>query len=67
MESQSLALNHFQAVVKASRGLSFLKVSRKLNDTDLRYRTSNVITIPYIMLEGAHFKSAVGGVRESSP
>ena len=67
MGSDSIALNHFKAVVKASRGLSFLKVSRKFNDTDLRYRASNMITIPYIMLVGAHFKSAVGGVRESSP
>ena len=66
MGSESLARNHFQVVVRASRGLYFLKVSRKFNDTDLRYRASNMITIPYIMLVGAHFKSAVGGVRESS-
>ena len=37
-----------------------MKVSGKLNDTDLRYRASNMITIPYIMLVGAHFKSEVG-------
>ena len=67
MGSESLARNHFQVVVRASRGLYFLKVSRKFNDTDLRYRASNMITIPYIMLVGAHFKSAVGGVRESRP
>ena len=68
MGSESLARNHyFQVVVRASRGLYFLKVSRKFNDTDLRYRASNMITIPYKMLVGAHFKSAVGGVRESSP
>ena len=67
MGSESLAHNHFQAVVRARRGLLFLKVSRKFNDTGLVYRASNMITIPYMMLEGAHFKSAVGGVRESSP
>ena len=67
MGSESLARNHFQAVVKASMGLKFLKVSRKFNDTDLGYRASNMITIPYMMLVGAHLKSAVGGVRESSP
>ena len=67
MGSETLSRIHFQVVVRASRGLYFLKVSRKFNDTDLRYRASNMITIPYIMLVGAHFKSAVGGVRESSP
>ena len=67
MGSESLDRNHFQAAVRASRGLYFLKVSRKLNDTDLGYRASNMITIPYMRLVGAHFKSAVGGVRESSP
>ena len=65
--SESLARKHFQAVVRASRGLLFLKVSRKFNDTDLGYRASNMITIPYMMLVVAHLKSAVGGVRESSP
>ena len=44
-----------------------MKVSRKLNDTDMRYRASNMITITYIMLVRAHFESEVGGVRESSP
>ena len=63
----AVARNHFQAAVRAGRGLYFLKVSRKFNDRDLRYRGSNMITIPYIMLVGAHFKSAVGGIRESSP
>ena len=53
--------------MRASSGLQFLKVSRKFNDTDLGYRTSNMITLPYMMLVGAHFKSAVGGVSESSP
>ena len=67
MGSGSLVRNHFQAVVRASSGLLFLKVSRKFNDTDLGYRASNMITIPYMMLVGAHLKSAVGGVRESSP
>ena len=67
MGSDSLARNHFQAVVRASRGLLFLKVSGKCNDTDLEYRASNMIAIPYMMLVGAHFKSVVGGVRESSP
>ena len=67
MGSESLARNHFQAVVRASRGLYFLKVSRKFNNTDLGYRGSNMITIPYMMLVGAHFKSAVGAVRDSSP
>ena len=67
MGSESLARNHFQTVVRARRGLLFLKVSRKFNDTDLGYRASNMITIPYMMLVGAHLKSAVGGVRESSP
>ena len=67
MGSESLARNHFQAVVRASRGLLFLKVSRKFIDTDLGYHVSNMITIPYMILVGAHFKSAVGGVRESSP
>ena len=67
MGSESLARNHFQAVVKASTGLSFLKVSRNFNDTDLGYRASNMMTIPYMMLVGAHLKSAVGGVRETSP
>ena len=67
MGSESLARNQFEAVVRASRGLKFLKVSRKFNDTDLGYRASNMMTILYMMLVGAHFKSAVGGVRESSP
>ena len=67
MGSESLARYHFQTVVRARRGLLFLKVSRKFNDTDLGYRASNMITIPYMMLVGAHLKSAVGGVRESSP
>ena len=66
MVSESVACNHFLAVVRASIGLLFLKVSRKFNDTDLRYRASNIITIHYIIIVGAHFKSAVGGVRESS-
>ena len=52
---------------RTSRKLYFLKDSRKFNDTDLRYRASDMITIPYIILVVAHFKSAVGGVRESSP
>ena len=65
MGSKSLERNHFQAVVRANRGLLFLKGSRKFND--LIYRASNMITIPYMMLVGAHLKSAVGGVRESSP
>ena len=52
--------------MRASRGLLFLKVSRKFNDTDLGYRASNMITIPYMMLVEKHFKSAVGVVRESS-
>ena len=67
MRSESLARNHFQAVVRGLRGLLFLKVSRIFNDTDLRYRASNMITIPYIMLTGAYFKSAVDEVTESSP
>ena len=67
MGSESLARNHFQDVVRASRGLYFLKISRKFNDTDLKYRASNMIIILYIILVGAHFKSAVGCVRESSP
>ena len=67
MGSQSLARNLVQAVVKTSRGFQFLNVSRKFNDKDLRYRASDMITIPYIILVGAHFKSAVGGFRESSP
>ena len=67
MGSERLARNHFQAIMRARRGLSFLKVSRYINDTDLGYRASNMITIPYMMLVGAHFKSAVGEVRESSP
>ena len=42
-----------------------MKVSRIFNNTDLRYRASNMITIPYIMIVvGAHFKSAVVGFRE---
>ena len=53
--------------MRASKGLLFLEVSRKINYTDLRYRATNMNTKPYIMLVGAHFKSAVGGVRESSP
>ena len=44
-----------------------MKVSRKFNDTGLGYPTSNMITLLYMILVGAHFKSAVGGVRESSP
>ena len=48
-------------------------MSRKFNDTGLRYRASNMITIPYIMVVEApyimvveaHFKSAVGGDKES--
>ena len=67
MGSESLARNYFQAVVRDSRGLLILKVSRKCNDTDLGYRASNMITIPYMMLVGTHLKSALGGVRESSP
>ena len=50
--------------MRASRGLLFVKVSRKFNDTDMRYRATNMITI---MLVRAHFESAVGGVRDSSP
>ena len=61
MGPESLARNHFSDVVRAIRGLLFLKVSRKFNDTGLRYGASNMITIPYIRLVGAHFKSAVGG------
>ena len=64
MESESLSRNYFQAFVRVSRGLLFLKVSRKFNDAGLRYRASNMITIPYLILVVAHFKSAVGGVRE---
>ena len=41
--------NNFSAAVRASRGLLFRKVSRKFNDTDLGYRASNRITIPYMM------------------
>ena len=66
MGLESLDRLLFQAVVRSSRGLYFLEVSRKFNGTGLRYRESNMITIPYLMLVGAHFKSAVGGVRESS-
>ena len=39
---------------------------KKINYIALKYRASNMITIPYIMQVGAHFKSAVGGVRESA-
>ena len=53
--------------MRAGRTLYFLKVLRKFNDTDLGYRASNMITIPYMMLVGAHLKSAEGGVRVSSP
>ena len=67
MGSESLYRNHFQTVVRARRDLEFMKVSRNFNYTDLGYRASNMITIPHIMLLGAHFKSAGGGVRESSP
>ena len=67
MGSDSLARNHFQAVVRDSRGLLFLKVSKKCNDADWGYRASNMITIPYMMLVGAHFKSVVGGIRDSIP
>ena len=66
MRSVSLARDDFQAVVRASKGLYFLKVSRKFNDTALRYRATNMITIAHIRAVGAHFKTAVGGVRESS-
>ena len=62
MQPGSLARNHFQAVVRAFRGLYFLNVSRIFNDTGLRYRALNMITIPYIMLVGGHFKSEVGGL-----
>ena len=65
--SESLARNHFQAVVRARRGLLFLKVSRKFNDTDLGYRASNMITLPYISVEGGNFKSEIDGVRVPSP
>ena len=65
--SESSARNHFLDVVRGNTGLKFLKVSRKFNDTDLRYRASNINTMQYIMLVGAHFKSAVGWVRETSP
>ena len=65
---------HFKSAVggvRESSPYSFsgcgLKVSRKFNDTDLGYRASNMITIPYMMLVGAHFKSAADGVRESNP
>ena len=105
MKSDSLARNHFQAVVRDSRGLLFYKkiqryrfeislvkydhdtiinasrstfrehirglyflnVSKIFNDTGLRYRAFSLITIPYIMPVGGHFKSAVGGVRKSRP
>ena len=49
------------------RAGKFLKVSRKFNDTDLRDCATNMSTVPYIRIVGAYFKSAVGGVRESSP
>ena len=57
----------FSGCLRAGRGLQFLIISRKFIDTDLRYRASNMITIPYIMQIGAHFKSAAGEVRESIP
>ena len=66
MGSESRVRNHFEAVGRASRDLFLLKVSRKLNDTGLRYRVTNMSTIAYKRVVGAHFKSAVGGVRESS-
>ena len=44
-----------------------MQLSRIFNNTDLIYRALNMITIPYIMLAGAYFKSAVDEVRESSP
>ena len=47
--------------------MSKFQINKKFNDNDLGYRSSNMITITYMMLVGAHFKSAVGGVRESSP
>ena len=67
MWSERLARNHFQMVVRASKGLSFLTNSRKFNDTDLRYRVTNMSTIPYIRVVVAHFKSSVGGVKETTP
>ena len=67
MESESLARTHVQVVVRTSKGLKFLKVSRKFHDTNLRYRATNMSTVPYIRVVGAYLKSAVCMVRESSP
>ena len=49
------------------RGLVEAFISRKFNDIGLRYRASNMITIPYISVEGGRFKSEIGEVRVSSP
>ena len=67
MGSERLARNLFQAVVRASRGRKFLRVSRKLNNTELRYRARNMNITAHIMVVRAHFKSAEVGVRETGP
>ena len=61
MKSECPTRNLFQVVVRATTGLHFRKVTRKLNDTDLRYRATNIRSIAFIGVSGAFFKSAVVG------
>ena len=67
MGSESLVRNYFQVVVRAAIGLYVWKVSRILNNRGMRYRATNMSTLAYMGVAGALFKSAVFGVRKSSP